>query len=70
MKKSVIIIAVVLVIGIVGYLVVRQSGKTNSSVSTPQLTTPTPSTTNSGFDKNDNLDPAIQDLQIVDKNVK
>lgn len=70
MKKGLILLVVILVIGFGIYVFVRQTGKTNSSQITSQQTTVSPSVSVSGFNKNDTLDQALQDLQTVDKNSK
>lgn len=70
MNKIIVVIIVVLIIGIGGYFLVKQTGKTNSLQTTLQQTVVSPTITSSTFNKNDNLDQALQDLETVNKNNK
>jgi len=67
MKKTIIIFVVILFISFGIYIFMRQIGKTNSLQTTPQQTVPSPTVTSSMFNKNDNLDQALQDLETVNK---
>lgn len=69
MRKSVIILIVILLISFGIYVFVRQTGKTNSLQTTPQQTIASPTITSSTFNKNDNLDQALQDLETINKKI-
>jgi len=69
MKKSILIAIVIILLGFAGYVfVVKKSVKRESAEPMPQKAAeapahPTPTTT---VDTNDNLDQALQDLEMIE----
>ena len=69
MKKSIVIAIVIILLGVASYVFVAQKSANRESVqpatrkSTESLAQPTPA---AAIDTNDNLDQALQDLDMVE----